>query len=136
MPDFPMIDADGHVVEHTMQIIEHMQPPYNDPHPYRTQGGALFPSLDGWPRVGGLATLPVQDPEEAAKELRRAVTELGFVGGLLPAGNALLKSFSHPDFDPLLGEAERLGVPLALHGAPSRGFGFDYFDSFIKVHTL
>lgn len=206
MPNYPMIDADGHVIEHTMQIIEHMQPPYNDPHPYRTQAGGLFPSLDGWPRVGGFATpgrrvvpdvhgwtefldqthlahavlfptaglgygliqnkeyavvlangyntwlaerytkvekrlkgmalIPVQDPHEAAKELRRAVTELGFVGAVLPAANMLHKAFSHPDFDPLLAEAERLGVPLALHGAPSRGLGFDYADMFIKVHTL
>lgn len=27
-------------------------------------------------------------------------------------------------------------MPLAVHGAPSLGFGFDYSDSFIETHTL
>ena len=27
-------------------------------------------------------------------------------------------------------------MPIAIHGAPSRGLGFDFFDSFVEVHAL
>src|SRR3989442_14224609 len=37
------------------------------------------------PRLKAVALLPVQDPEAAAKELRRAVRELGHVGAMLAA---------------------------------------------------
>ncbi len=36
-------------------------------------------------RLKGMALIPVQDPPAAVAELRRAVTELGFVGAVLPA---------------------------------------------------
>ncbi|MBI4529039.1 MAG: amidohydrolase [Deltaproteobacteria bacterium] len=87
-------------------------------------------------RLQAVALLPVQEPVEAAAELRRAKKELGLVGGLLPAVTVLHKGYGHPDFDPIFQEAERLDVPLAVHGAPSRGMGFDFFDKFIQVHTL
>jgi predicted TIM-barrel fold metal-dependent hydrolase len=87
------------------------------------------------PRLKAVALLPVQMPEEAAKELKRA-KEIGLVAGLLPAVTVLHKGYGHKDFDPIYREAERLDVPLAVHGAPSRGMGFDFFDKFIQVHTL
>ena len=37
------------------------------------------------PRFKGMAILPMQDPEEAAKELRRAVTELNMLGAMMPS---------------------------------------------------
>lgn len=88
------------------------------------------------PRLIGVALLPVQDVTAAVQELRRAVTELGMPAALLPAANVLGKGFGHADFHPLFAEAERLGCALSVHGAPSKGFGFDYFDTFIKVHSL
>ncbi|NIO07170.1 MAG: amidohydrolase family protein, partial [Deltaproteobacteria bacterium] len=36
------------------------------------------------PRFKGMALIPMQDPDEAVKELRRAVTELGMLGGMMP----------------------------------------------------
>lgn len=88
------------------------------------------------PRLKAVALLPVHEPAEAAKELRRAKEELGLVGGLLPAVTVLHKGYGHRDFDPIFREAERLDMALAVHGAPSRGMGFDFFDKFIQVHTL
>jgi predicted TIM-barrel fold metal-dependent hydrolase len=88
------------------------------------------------PRLLGVALLPVQDVSAAVEELHHAVNDLGMPAALLPAANVAGKGFGHPEFRPLLAEAERLGCPLAIHGAPSKGFGFDYFDTFIKVHTL
>jgi predicted TIM-barrel fold metal-dependent hydrolase len=88
------------------------------------------------PRFKGLALVPVQDVPAAVEELRRAVTELGMPGGVLPAATGLGKAYGHPDFHPLYAEAERLDCVLSIHGAPSKGWGFDYFDTFIKTHTL
>jgi predicted TIM-barrel fold metal-dependent hydrolase len=88
------------------------------------------------PRLIGVALLPIHDVGAAVRELRRAVTELGMPAALLPAANSLGKSFGHPDFRPLFEEAQRLDCALAIHGAPSKGFGFDHFDTFIKTHTL
>ncbi len=36
-------------------------------------------------RLKGVAALPLQDPAEAIQELRRCVTELGFVGAMFPS---------------------------------------------------
>jgi predicted TIM-barrel fold metal-dependent hydrolase len=88
------------------------------------------------PAFRGVALLPVHDVPAAVAELEHAVTSQGMVAGLLPANNVLHKSYGHPDFHPLYAAAERLDVPLVIHGAPSQGLGFDHFDNFIKVHTL
>ncbi|MFQ5917671.1 MAG: amidohydrolase family protein [Candidatus Binatia bacterium] len=86
-------------------------------------------------RLGAVALLPIQDIHEAAKEMRRAVKELHMVGGLLaPAG--LPKPLGDIYFDPLYKEAERLGCPLGIHGAPTKGLGFDFFRTLIEARTL
>jgi len=87
------------------------------------------------PRLKGVALLPVHEPLEAAKELERA-KKLGLVAGLLPAVTWLQKGYGHTDFDPIYEAAERLDMPLTVHGAPSRGMGFDFFNKFLHVHTL
>jgi len=87
-------------------------------------------------RLKPVALLPVHDPQEAARELRRSKAELGLVAGLLPAMTVLNKGYGHRHFDLIYKEAEALDFPLAVHGAPSRGLGFDFFDKFIQVHTL
>jgi 2,3-dihydroxybenzoate decarboxylase len=72
-------------------------------------------------RFRGFAALPLQDPAAAAKELERAVTELGFCGALVndcvygPGGRYL----DAPEYDEVWSALESLGVPLYLHpGAP------------------
>ena len=68
-------------------------------------------------RFAGFATLPVDDPEAAAKELERAVRQLGFKGALIngmPRGRFLDDLF----FTPILERAAALDVPLYLHPAP------------------
>jgi predicted TIM-barrel fold metal-dependent hydrolase len=86
-------------------------------------------------RLGAVALLPLQDIQEAAKELRRAVKELHMVGGILaPVG--FPKPLGDTYFDPLYEEAQRLGAPLGIHGAPSRGLGFDFFRNLIEARAL
>jgi predicted TIM-barrel fold metal-dependent hydrolase len=86
-------------------------------------------------RLGAAALLPIQDIQEAAKELHRAVKELGMSGGILaPVGFS--KPLGDAYFDPLYEEAQRLNCPLGIHGAPSRGLGFDFFRSLIEARAL
>jgi len=65
-------------------------------------------------RFGGFAALPTQDPDRAAAELRRAVTELGLVGALIN-GHCHGRYLDDPAYEPLFGAAEEMGVPIYLH---------------------
>jgi uncharacterized protein len=87
------------------------------------------------PRLKAVALLPVQDPEAAAVELRRAVKELGLVGAMLAADGSHL--LGDPRFTPIYEEAERLGVMLGIHASGSHlgGAGVDLFPRFIQAHT-
>ena len=89
------------------------------------------------PRLKAVAILPLQDPQEAARELTRAVTELNLVGAMLPADGPYLLGKS--SVDPIYAEAERLGTMLAIHaGGSLRGRGLDeyLFDRFLQAHIL
>ena len=89
------------------------------------------------PRLVGVALLPIQDIDEAVKELRRAVEELGMVGAVLPAVAIGGKLFSGEDFYPLWREAERLDVPVSTHGGLSfPNLGLDMAANFTVAHTL
>jgi predicted TIM-barrel fold metal-dependent hydrolase len=68
------------------------------------------------PRFKGMAIIPMQDPEEAAKELRRAVTELGMLGGMMPSNG--------------------LAQPLGVHGGAHVRFGMDHMNMYVPVHAL
>jgi predicted TIM-barrel fold metal-dependent hydrolase len=70
------------------------------------------------PRLRGMALLPLQDTGAAVRELKRVVTEYGFVGGILPA-DGLPRPLGHPEFHPLYEEANRLGCMLAVHSLNS-----------------
>jgi predicted TIM-barrel fold metal-dependent hydrolase len=87
-------------------------------------------------RLAGVALLPLQDPGAAAAELTRAVTDLGFVGAMLAADGPYL--LGHRRFDPIYAEAERLGVPVAVHasGTDLSLQGPEPFPKFIQAHTV
>ena len=71
-------------------------------------------------RFRGFAALPMQDPEMAIAELRRAVLELGLVGALVngysqigsPDNDVYLDD---PRYKPFWAELEALDVPFYLH---------------------
>ena len=71
-------------------------------------------------RLGGTAQLPLQDPAAATAELRRAVGELGLLGGYVgtDAGHGAAVLLDDPRMDELYAACVELDVPLFLHPAP------------------
>jgi len=71
-------------------------------------------------RFAAFAALPLQDPEEAIRELQRCVKELNFVGALVNGfsesgdPNNLLY-YDLPQYRPFWKAVEELGVPFYLH---------------------
>ena len=65
-------------------------------------------------RFQGFATLPTPEPGEAARELERAVRDLGLNGAMLN-GRTRERNLDHPDFLPVFEAAATLGAPLYLH---------------------
>ncbi len=78
------------------------------------QNVSLYPN-----RLGAFAVLPWSDPDAAAKELERAITELGFQGAILtgrPTGKEVF--LDDKQFTPVLEVAEALEAPIYVHPAP------------------
>ncbi|MFB0558582.1 MAG: amidohydrolase family protein [Candidatus Bathyarchaeia archaeon] len=65
-------------------------------------------------RFRALAALPLQEPEKAAAELKRAVKECGLSGGTLMT-NMNGRPIDAEEFMPVYKEAVKLDVPLFLH---------------------
>ena len=68
-------------------------------------------------RFAAFALLAMQDPESAAAELERCVTDLGFKGVMIN-GTINGQFLDNPKFYPVLAEAEKHKVPIYLHPAP------------------
>ena len=85
-------------------------------------------------RLKAVAIVPTQDPTEAARELDRAVSRLGLVGlmfpSFIPGRNA-----AEPFFYPIYEEAERLGVPVAMHASGDETATPQRFNNFLGAHT-
>jgi aminocarboxymuconate-semialdehyde decarboxylase len=92
---------------------------------YNNEISALRKAAPG--RFEGWALLPMQAPEAAARELRRAVDLLGLVGGYLPS-NVNGRYLDAPEFSPIFEAATDLDVPLFLHPSnpPARERMADY----------
>ena len=70
-------------------------------------------------RLFGAAMLPMQDPEAASRELRRAVDQLGFKAAFVRPNPCMGRSLSDPAYEPVWNAAEELGVPIAVHEGSS-----------------
>lgn len=81
-------------------------------------------------RFQAFATLPTSAPQEAARELRRAVSELGLRGALVH-GRTRDRNMDHPDLFPIYEAAASLRVPLYIHPQiPSRAVRESYYSGF------
>ena len=76
------------------------------------------------PRFQGLALIPLQEPEEAVKEMRRAVTEIEFLRRHA-AVHQFQRSSGRQRYWPVYAEANRLGCCIGVHGGAHEGLGMD-----------
>ncbi|MFI8426092.1 amidohydrolase family protein [Streptomyces sp. NPDC085479] len=80
---------------------------------------ALAAIVDAHPtRFGGLAALPLQDPQAAVREARRAMGDLG-MAGFLVNGHTNGQYLDEPQFRPVWAALEELGAALYLHPTPA-----------------
>jgi aminocarboxymuconate-semialdehyde decarboxylase len=68
-------------------------------------------------RFAALASVPLEDPDAAIRELDRAVLELGMVGVIL-GSNVDGRYLDDPTFTPVFERAEALRVPILVHPMP------------------
>lgn len=70
-------------------------------------------------RLKVFAALPMRDPQVAARELNRAVKDLGFLGAMLNgydnSGNLPPKYYDAPEYVDFFKAAASLGVPIYIH---------------------
>lgn len=84
-------------------------------------------------RFSALATLPLQAPEEAAKELERAVRECGLKGAML-LSNVNGLPLDSDQFLPVYETAVKLDVPLYIH--PTSPINHTAMDDYRLVPIL
>ncbi len=77
-------------------------------------------------RLRPMAVIPMQFPDEAAKEMKRAVTKLGMPGAMLPA-TGLQMHLGHEYYWPVYRTAADLDCALTVHGGANQGIGLDSF---------
>jgi predicted TIM-barrel fold metal-dependent hydrolase len=65
-------------------------------------------------RFAGFAMLPTQSPKDAADELERTVTQLGFKGALIN-GHTQGRYLDDDSFSPIFERAQALDVPIYIH---------------------
>ena len=124
------------------QVISHVEPGVNfierkseavtlaiEINNYLSDAIKIFPG-----RLGGFAVLPMRSPVDAAIELERTVTELGFKGALIN-GHTNGVYLDDNSYDVLLKKAEELEVPIYIHPTnPPKEISEKYFqnnDAFI-----
>lgn len=82
-------------------------------------------------RFSSFASIALHDPQEAARELERAVTQLGFKGALIGAEDRTF--LDDPPYWVLLETAEKLDVPIYLHPKVP---GKDMINPYLKYPIL
>ncbi|HZP26647.1 MAG TPA: amidohydrolase family protein [Dehalococcoidia bacterium] len=87
-------------------------------------------------RFRGVAMVPLQEPKRGIQELTRATSKLGMVAAMVPS----YFRYGPPNVgDPMLhdfyAEAEKLGVPVAVHATGGFTADTDRFRHFMQIHT-
>jgi 2,3-dihydroxybenzoate decarboxylase len=121
LPDMDRYGIDIQVLSLTAPGVQAVSDPAAAIDMARRANDALASNVARHPdRFVGLAALPLQDPDAAVEELRRAVDELGLCGALVN-GHTQGIYLDDPRMRPVWAALEELDVPLYLHpGAPPR----------------
>ena len=84
-------------------------------------------------RFAGIAALPMQAPEKAAEELRRAVTKLGLHGAMI-GSNICGRNLDDPRFEPLWTTAAELDALMLIH--PGNVAGADRLRAYYLTNLI
>lgn len=84
-------------------------------------------------RFAGIATLPMQDGEMAAAELRRAMTGLGLRGAMI-GSNVNGRNLDDPGLEPLWAAADQLGAFIWVH--PTGVAGADRLKNYYLANLV
>jgi predicted TIM-barrel fold metal-dependent hydrolase len=104
-------------------------------------------------RLKPIGVIPLQDVEEAVKEMYRCVNELGMISVAVAPNLPIphptapqafpeirtCKAISHPDFRPILQAAVDLNIGLGIHGGPGSymvGGISDHMETFVLTHIF
>ncbi len=89
-------------------------------------------------RFQALGLIPLQEPAEAVKELRRIVKELGFCGAMLPSTGAVGQQNQLGDerYWPIYEEANRLACCIGIHGGVHDHMGLDDMSPYAPINAL
>jgi aminocarboxymuconate-semialdehyde decarboxylase len=84
-------------------------------------------------RFLGLATLPMQAPEQAAAELRHAVRTLGISGAMI-GSNIMGRNLDDPAFEPVWAATAETGAFMLIH--PNRVAGADRLRNYYLTNLI
>ena len=89
-------------------------------------------------RFQALGLIPLQEPAEAVKELRRIVKELGFCGAMLPSTGVIgaQNHLGDEKYWPIYEEANRLECCIGIHGGVHDHMGLDDMTPYAPVNAL
>jgi aminocarboxymuconate-semialdehyde decarboxylase len=121
--DMDAAEVDVHVLSVTPQTYLYNEEPALAVASSALQNDQIAKLVKAYPdRFMGIATLPMQAPERAADELRRAVRSLGMHGAMI-GSNVNGKNLDDPALEPLWAAAAELGAFMLIH--PTNVAGVD-----------
>ncbi|MGH6771697.1 MAG: amidohydrolase family protein [Xanthobacteraceae bacterium] len=113
--DMDAAEVDVHVLSVTPQTYLYNEEPALAAATSALQNDQIAALVKQHPeRFVGIATLPMQAPERAADELRRAVRSLGMHGAMI-GSNVNGKNLDDPALEPLWAAAADLGAFMLIH---------------------
>lgn len=98
----------------------------------RRANDALAELIEGDDRLLGFGHIPLQEPAEAAAELERCISELGFRGAHVGTSYANGRPLDGAELEPVFAVADRHRLPLMLHPyyvGPKPGLEDFYFTN-------
>lgn len=113
--DMDAAGVDVHVLSATPQTYLYNLEPARGAATAAIQNDQMAKHVAAHPeRFMAIGTLPMQAPEKAADELKRAMEKLGLKGAMF-ASNILGKNLDDPSFEPLWTTAEELDAFMFIH---------------------
>src|SRR5215468_1715256 len=126
--DMAAAEVEVHVLSATPQTYYYDQEPSLAATCAALQNDQIAKLVKAYPdRFLGIATLPMQAPQRAAEELRRAVRTLGLRGAMI-GSNVQGRNLDDPALEPLWAEAAALGAFMIVH--PMNVAGADRLRSY------